>query len=112
MSATTLRPSTISLADPSTVLALDFIKVEGMRVRVGHCPPRQEPARGTAVITDQISSETPLLFDYAFAEAGTYTVTVSVWNCEVGTAVTDSLTVTILPTQDWWWLYLPVVVRP
>ncbi len=67
---------------------------------------------GTAVITDQISSDMPLLFDYAFAEAGTYTVTVSVWNCEAGTAVSDSLTVTILPTLDWWWLYLPVVVRP
>ena len=50
MSATTLRPSTISLADPGTALALDFIKVEGMRVRVGQCPPRQEPGRGTAVI--------------------------------------------------------------
>ncbi|HRQ38077.1 MAG TPA: M28 family peptidase [Chloroflexota bacterium] len=67
---------------------------------------------GTAVITDQVSNETPLLFDYTFAEAGTYTVTVSVWNCDLGTAVTDSLVVTILPTLDWWWLYLPVVVRP
>ncbi len=67
---------------------------------------------GTAVITDQMSNETPLLFDYPFAEAGTYTVTVSVWNCEVGTAVTDSLSVTILPMVDWWWVYLPVVVRP
>lgn len=67
---------------------------------------------GTAVITDQIGSEMPLLFDYAFAEAGTHTVTISVWNCEVGTAVTDSISVTILPTLDWWWVYLPVVVRP
>lgn len=67
---------------------------------------------GTAVISDQVSSETPLSFNYAFVEAGTYTVTVSVWNCDEGTAVTDSLSITILPTLDWWWLYLPVVVRP
>ncbi|GIK58282.1 MAG: M28 family peptidase [Chloroflexi bacterium] len=67
---------------------------------------------GTAVISDQVSSETPLSFNYAFVEAGTYTVMVSVWNCDVGTAVSDSIAITILPTLDWSWMYLPVVVRP
>ncbi|MCL4265577.1 MAG: M20/M25/M40 family metallo-hydrolase [Anaerolineae bacterium] len=67
---------------------------------------------GTAVITNQVDTDMPLLFDYTFAAASTYTVTVSVSNCEAGTAVTDSLSVTVLPVQQWWWVYLPVVVRP
>jgi len=67
---------------------------------------------GTAVITGQVSDNLPLEFKYAFAEAGVYTVTVSVWNCEAGMAVTDSLSVTVLPAAERWPVYLPVVLRP
>jgi hypothetical protein len=65
----------------------------------------------TPVITAQTTVTNPIAFAYTFAEAGVYTVTVSVWNCDLSVPVSQSVTVTILPGSAYK-LYLPAVLRP
>lgn len=65
----------------------------------------------TDIITDQEAVEMPLLFDYQFSEPGTHTVTVEIRNCNMGTAVADSVSVTVLEEEIIWRIYFPTVYR-
>ena len=49
----------------------------------------------TTVITAQTGSTTPLFFNHAFTQSGSYSVTVSVWNCDMTLPVTATLVVVV-----------------
>jgi hypothetical protein len=63
----------------------------------------------TAVITGQATSSNPITFDHILADPGVYPVLAEVWNCDLVSPVSSSLTVTILPATERYKLYIPFV---
>ncbi len=64
---------------------------------------------GTVPVTSS-SSDDPLALDYTYAITGTFTVEVSVWNCDMTQPVTDTVTV-MVEESPFHYIYLPLVVR-
>lgn len=109
-----LTAVSLETASPSPIFAGDMITFTAtLTPEIGTLPYTYTVSiDGTAVITAQVSSNLPLAFEHVFADAAVYTVAVSVWNCEAGTAMTDSISMTVLPAEERWSVYLPVVLRP
>jgi hypothetical protein len=64
---------------------------------------------GSGADAPQISSDDPLMLNHTFANTGTHTVEIAVWNCGMTTPVTDSVSVMVgVPTYN---IYLPLVLR-
>jgi hypothetical protein len=64
---------------------------------------------GTAVITNQTTSDNPFTFDHTFTEPGVYPVLLEVWNCDLASPVSSMLTVTVLPPTERYKMYMPFV---
>lgn len=58
------------------------------------------------------SSADPRAFDYSYTQPGTYTVGISIWNCEMTEPVSDEVEVVVMePEAPMYYIYLPIVSR-
>jgi hypothetical protein len=66
---------------------------------------------GTPPVTGT-SSDDPLFFDYTWTTSDTFTLELSVWNCDMaeGDAVTDSMDITVM-AAPFNYIYLPIVTK-
>jgi hypothetical protein len=58
------------------------------------------------------SSADPRAFDHSYTLPGTYTVAISIWNCEMAVPASDEVEVVVMePEAPMFYIYLPIVNR-